>query len=424
MELAGKRILLIVAGGIAAYKTLDLVRRLGEAGASVRAILTRGGAQFVTPLSLAALTGEKVYEDLFSLTDEAEMGHIRLSREADLLVVAPATADLLARMAAGLADDLATTTLLATDKPVLVAPAMNVRMWLHPATQDNMALLARRGVAVIGPDDGAMACNEYGPGRMAEPPAILARIAEMLAPGSAPGSAEARPLAGRRALVTSGPTHEPIDPVRYIANRSSGRQGHAIAAALAAAGADTVLVSGPVTLPAPTGVTLVPVETARDMLAACRAALPADIAVCAAAVADWRVADAAGQKLKKSGDGPPPLDLVENPDILADLAAAGPVRPRLVVGFAAETEQVVAHGEAKRRRKGCDWIVANDVSPATGTFGGTDNTVHLLRADGVESWPAMSKSEVGRRLAAAIAAALAADTPAADTPAAAAVRRA
>jgi phosphopantothenoylcysteine decarboxylase/phosphopantothenate--cysteine ligase len=396
-------VLLIVAGGIAAYKTLEVVRRLRDAGAAVRAVLTEAGARFVTPLSLAALTGDKVYGDLFSLTDEAEMGHIRLSREADLLVVAPATADILARMAAGMANDLATTTLLATDKPVLAAPAMNVRMWEHPATRDNLALLARRGVAFVGPEEGPMACNEYGPGRLAEPEAIVRRIAAMLAPAG-PG-----PLSGRRVLVTSGPTHEPIDPVRYIANRSSGRQGHAVAAALAAAGAEVLLVSGPVTLSDPAGVRVVRVESAGEMLEACRAALPVDVAVCAAAVADWRVARAADRKLKKTGDGPPALALEENPDILATLSAPGAERPRLVVGFAAETERVVEQATAKRRRKGCDWIVANDVSPASGTFGGQTNTVHLIRGDGAatESWPAMEKAEVGRRLADAIAATLA-----------------
>ncbi|MBY6265589.1 bifunctional phosphopantothenoylcysteine decarboxylase/phosphopantothenate--cysteine ligase CoaBC [Azospirillum sp. 412522] len=395
--LAGKRVLLVIAGGIAAYKSLDLIRRLRERGATVRAVLTEAGARFVTPLSVQALTEDTVYRDLWSLTDESEMGHIRLSREADLLVVAPATANLLARMAAGMADDLAATVLLATDKPVLVAPAMNVRMWRNAATQANMALLESRGVRRVGPNDGVMACNEYGPGRMAEPMEIVDAIAGFFAEDSH------RPLAGRRAIVTSGPTHEPIDPVRYIANRSSGKQGHAIAAALAKLGADVTLVSGPTRLPDPAGCTVVPIETAREMLAACEAALPADIAVCAAAVADWRVDGASDRKLKKDGGGPPALALTENPDILATLSRPGGRRPALVVGFAAETGDVLAYATAKRARKGCDWIVANDVSPGTGTFGGSDNTVHLIRADGVESWPTMAKDAVAARLAEAVA---------------------
>ncbi|MGH7041844.1 MAG: bifunctional phosphopantothenoylcysteine decarboxylase/phosphopantothenate--cysteine ligase CoaBC, partial [Acetobacteraceae bacterium] len=348
MTLLCKRVLLIVSGGIAAYKALELIRLLRGAECGVTCVLSRSAAQFVTPLSLQALSESKVYTDLFSLTDESEMGHIQLSRAADLLVVAPASADLLARMAAGLADDLASTVLLATDTPVLVAPAMNVRMWQHPATAANMAQLAARGVHVVGPDEGPMACNEFGPGRLAEPPAILAAITSLLAP--TPG-----PLTGRHALVTSGPTHEPIDPVRYIANRSSGRQGHAIAAALAALGARVTLVSGPVSVPDPAGVTVARVETAQQMLDACLGALPADIAVCAAAVADWRVASAPASKIKKSPGAPPPtLDLVPNPDILARLAAAGPDRPRLVVGFAAETDALAANAAAKRTRKGCD----------------------------------------------------------------------
>ena len=392
------RILLIVSGGIAAFKSLELVRLLRKSGHAVTAVLTEGGAQFVTPLSLQALTEEKVYSALWSLTDESEMGHIQLSRSADLVVVAPASANMLAKMAAGLADDLASTVLLATDKPVLVAPAMNVRMWLHAATVANMALLRSRGVDVIGPDEGAMACNEFGPGRLAEPPAILAAIEAMLTPVS-------RPLAGRHALVTSGPTHEPIDPVRYIANRSSGQQGHAIAAALARLGARVTLVSGPVSVPDPGGVSVHRVETAAEMLAACEAALPADVAVCAAAVADWRVATAAGQKLKKGGEAPN-LTLVPNPDILATLSA-GSRRPRLVVGFAAETERVVEHATAKLARKGCDWIVANDVTPATGIMGGTTNEVFLVSAAGVQAWPRMAKTDVAKRLAERIAAALA-----------------
>ncbi|CAO3399373.1 bifunctional phosphopantothenoylcysteine decarboxylase/phosphopantothenate--cysteine ligase CoaBC [Azospirillum palustre] len=395
--LAGKRVLLVIAGGIAAYKSLELIRRLRERGVTVRAVLTEAGARFVTPLSVQALTEDTVYRDLWSLTDESEMGHIRLSREADLLVVAPATANLLARMAAGMADDLAATVLLATDKPVLVAPAMNVRMWQHAATQANMALLESRGVLRVGPNEGVMACNEFGPGRMAEPMEIVDAIAGFFA-------AEAhRPLAGRRAIVTSGPTHEPIDPVRYIANRSSGRQGHAIAAALATLGAEVTLVSGPTRLPDPAGCSVVHIETAREMLAACEAALPADIAVCAAAVADWRVDGAGDHKLKKDGGGPPALALTENPDILATLSRPGDRRPALVVGFAAETGDVLAYATAKRARKGCDWIVANDVSPGTGTFGGSDNTVHLIRADGMESWPTMAKDAVAARLAEAVA---------------------
>ncbi len=406
MTLAGKRILLIVSGGIAAYKALELIRLLRKAGAAVRCVLTDGGAQFVTPLSLQALSEEKVYTDLFSLTDESEMGHIQLSRAADLVVVAPASADILARMAAGLASDLATTLLLATDKPVLVAPAMNVRMWTHAATVANMAVLAARGVAVVEPEEGAMACGEWGPGRLAEPPVILARIAGMLGPGS-------RPLAGRRMLVTSGPTHEPIDPVRYIANRSSGRQGHAIAAALAALGARVTLVSGPVAIPDPAGVETRHVETAAQMLAACRAALPAEAAVCVAAVADWRVAVPSAGKIKKgAGADAPSLTLIPNPDILATLSAPSPDRPRLVVGFAAETEELMAHAVEKRRRKGCDWLVANDVSDAGGAMGGLENEVHLITAEGVEDWPRMAKAEVARRLAERIAAALTGAAPA------------
>jgi len=392
--LTGKRILLIVAGGIAAYKSLELIRRLRERGAGVRVILTKAGAQFVTPLSLAALSEDKVYQDLFSLTDESEMGHIELSRAADLLVVAPASADLMAKMAAGLADDLASTALLATDKPILLAPAMNLRMWLHPATQANLALLAARGVASVGPGEGDMACGEFGPGRMAEPLEIAAAIEAHFRDRS--------PLRGRKALVTSGPTHEAIDPVRYIANRSSGKQGHAIAAALARLGAATTLVSGPSSEPDPPGVTVVRIETARDMLAASLAALPVDVAVCAAAVSDWRPADAAEQKLKKNGKTPR-LELVENPDILASLSGGGNRRPRLVVGFAAETENVVAYAKKKREKKGCDWILANDVSPEHGTFGGESNTIHLVSADAIEAWPTMSKALVAERLAERIA---------------------
>lgn len=401
---AQKRILLIVAGGIAAYKCLELIRRLRERGIGVRCILTQAGAQFVTPLSLAALSEDAVYSELFSLKDESEMGHIRLSREADLVVVAPATADLLARMAAGMADDLATTALLATDKPVLVAPAMNVRMWEHAATQANLATLAGRGVMRVGPGEGDMACGEWGMGRMAEPDRIVAAIEAFFAGAAAPTAGR---LQGRRALVTSGPTYEPIDPVRYIANRSSGKQGHAIAAALARLGAATTLVSGPTHLPDPPGIAVVRIETAEEMLAACRGRLPLDVAVCAAAVSDWRVRAPADEKLKKQPGAPAPsLALTENPDTLATISRAGPERPRLVVGFAAETSDILANARAKREKKGCDWIVANDVSAGTGTFGGDANAVHLITAAGVEAWPAMSKEAVAERLAARIADAL------------------
>jgi phosphopantothenoylcysteine decarboxylase/phosphopantothenate--cysteine ligase len=401
LRLDGRRILLIVAGGIAAYKALELIRLLRKEGATVRCVLTEGGAQFVTPLSLQGLSEDKVYTDLFSLTDESEMGHIQLSRAAELLVVAPASADILARMAAGLASDLATTVLLATDKPVLVAPAMNVRMWTHPATVANLAVLRARGVAVVEPEEGAMACGEGGFGRLAEPPAILACIRAMLDPGS-------RPLAGRHVLVTSGPTHEPIDPVRYIANRSSGRQGHAIAAGLAALGARVTLVSGPVAIADPPGVKTLHVETAEEMLAACRAALPAEAAVCVAAVADWRVARPRAGKIKKiGGSAAPDLELIPNPDILAALSAPGGGRPRLVVGFAAETDDLMAHAAEKRRRKRCDWLLANDVSEAGGAMGGAENEVHLITAEGVEHWPRMAKEAVAARLADRIAQALA-----------------
>ena len=393
-----RRILLIISGGIAAYKSLDLIRRLRERGAAVRAIMTTAAQHFVTPLSVASLCEDKVYTDLWSLTDESEMGHIRLSREADLVVVAPASADLIARMAAGLADDLATTALLASDKRVLLAPTMNLMMWAHPATRANLATLDARGVVRVGPGSGELACGEVGSGRMAEPLEIVAAIEGMLA-------GEGR-LAGRRALVTSGPTREPIDPVRYLSNHSSGKQGHAIAAALAALGAETVLVSGPTQEPAPAGVKVVPVETAAQMLAACEAALPVDVAVMAAAVADWRVEAVAAHKLKKDGGGPPLLRLAENPDILAHIAQRANDRPALVVGFAAETDDIVANARVKRARKRCDWILANDVSPGTGTFGGERNTIHLVDQNGVEDWPAMTKREVAARLADRIATAL------------------
>lgn len=393
---SGKRVLLIVGGGIAAYKALELVRLLRKRGIAVRAVLTKAGEEFVTPLSLSALTEDKVYTDLFSLTDEAEMGHIQLSRSADLIVIAPATADLLAKMRAGLAGDLASTLLLATDTPVLAAPAMNVRMWTHAATQENVKVLAERGISFIGPDEGDMACGEFGPGRMAEPAAIAEVVAAQLDPA-------AKPLAGKRAVVTSGPTYEPIDPVRYIANRSSGKQGHAIAAALAAAGAVVTLVTGPTREPDPAGVTVRHIETARQMLAGVEAALPADIAIFAAAVADWRVAEEATQKLKKDGSGDiPALSMTENPDILKTVSGLDGKRPALVIGFAAETENVIPHATEKRARKGCDWILANDVSPATGTFGGDANTIHLITGDGAEDWPTLTKKEVATKLAARI----------------------
>ena len=395
--LASKRILLIIGGGIAAYKTLELIRRLRDAGAAVTPVLTRAGEEFVTPLSVAGVAGHKVYRDLFDLGDEAEMGHIQLSRSADLVVVAPATADLMAKMATGLANDLASTLLLATDTPVLIAPAMNVRMWEHPATRRNLDRLRGDGVRVIGPNEGSMACGEFGPGRMAEPAEILAAIDAGLSDG---------PLAGRRVLVTSGPTHEPIDPVRYIANRSSGAQGTAIARALAALGAEVIFVTGPASVPPPEGVEIVPVQTAQEMADAVQAALPVDAAVFAAAVADWRMAQASERKLKKTRDGMPVLRFAENPDILAGVAQMEQGRPALVVGFAAETDDVVAHATAKRVRKGCDWIVANDVSPATGIMGGSENAVVLISADGAETWPRMGKDAVARQLAERIAGAL------------------
>lgn len=399
--LAGKRILLIIGGGIAAYKALELVRLIQKAGGSVTPVLTRAGSEFVTPLSVGALAKSKVHEALFDLTSEAEMGHIELSRSADLLVVAPATADLLAKMAGGRADDLASTLLLATDKRVLVAPAMNVRMWQHPATQRNLGVLRADGVLMVGPDEGEMACGEYGPGRMAEPAAIVQAILEAI--GAARGGG---PLAGRHVVVTSGPTHEAIDPVRYIANRSSGAQGAALGAALRDLGARVTFVTGPAAVPPPGGVQVVRVETAAEMAAAVEAALPADAAVMAAAVADWRIANVSGQKLKKDRSGKAPaLEFAENPDILA-LVSQGSRRPRLVVGFAAETTDVVAHATAKRARKGCDWIVANDVSPGTGIMGGAENAVTLISDAGAEVWPRMGKDEVARQLAARIAEAL------------------
>lgn len=395
--LAEKRVLLIIGGGIAAYKALELIRLLRGQGAAVTPVMTRAAGQFVTPLSVSALAGEKVYTDLFDLTDEAEMGHIQLSRVADLIVVAPATADLIARMAQGRADDLASTLLLATDTPVLVAPAMNVRMWQHPATQRNLAQIQADGIRLIGPDEGEMACGEFGPGRLAEPAAILAAIDTLLTAG---------PLAGKHIIVTSGPTHEPIDPVRFIANRSSGAQGTAIAAALRDLGATVSFVTGPASVAPPAGVAVIRVETAAEMAAAVAKSLPADAAVMAAAVADWRVANASDRKMKKDGTGQPPaLHFVENPDILRETSTSAQ-RPKLVVGFAAETDDVLTHAQAKLARKGCDWIVANDVSPETGIMGGAENAVTILSAAGAEVWPRLPKAEVARRLARRIADAL------------------
>lgn len=406
--LAGKRILLIIGGGIAAYKALDLIRRVRERGASVHAVMTAAAQHFVTPLSVSSLSGEKVHTELFSLTDEAEMGHIELSRDADLIVIAPATANLLAKMAHGLADDLASTLLLATDKKVLAAPAMNLRMWLHPATQRNVGWLRDHNVTFTGPDDGEMACGEFGPGRMNEPLAIVAAMEAIFAAGDTsiqlpPGVGQRPPknagsLTGRRVIVTSGPTHEPIDPVRYIANRSSGKQGHAIAEAAARAGAEVILVSGPVAIPDASGVRTIHVETAREMLNAVLESLPADIFISAAAVADWRVDNAAGDKVKKTGAGTPALNLVENPDILATVSQHHTLRPALVVGFAAETTNLIEHAQQKLARKKCDFIVANDVGPGSGVMGGEHNTVHIVGAGEVESWPRLNKENVATRI--------------------------
>ena len=395
--LAGKRILLIIGGGIAAYKCLDLIRRLKERGACVTPVLTRAAQEFVTPLSVSALAGEKVYTDLFDLTDEAEMGHIQLSRVADLVLVAPATADLMAKMAGGHANDIATTLLMATDTPVMIAPAMNFRMWEHAATQRNLATLLGDKVQVVGPNNGDMACGEHGPGRMAEPMEIATAVELALSDG---------PLKGKRVLVTSGPTHEPIDPVRYIANRSSGAQGTAIASALASLGAEVVFVTGPADVAPPSGVKVVAVQSAAEMLQAVQNALPVDAGVFAAAVADWRVKRESNSKIKKQDGKLPILEFAENPDILAEVSQMKKDRPGLVVGFAAETDDVIANATAKRKRKGCDWIVANDVSPETGIMGGTENAVHLITDDGVEDWPRMGKGEVARQLAERIAAAL------------------
>ena len=404
-KLAGKHVLLIVSGGIAAYKTLDLIRRLRERGAAVTPVLTKAAKQFVTPLSIASLSGRQVYDDLFSLTDETEMGHIQLSRASDLLLVAPATADLMAKAAHGLADDLASTLLLATDKTPIFAPAMNVRMWTHPATQRNLLALRSAGCVILGPSDGEMACGEFGPGRMLEPLEIVAALEGLISDSAttAPIPSSARPLAGRRAIVTAGPTREPIDPVRYISNKSSGKQGYAIAEALAAAGADTILVSGPVDLAAPRGVKVQCVESAVEMLESVRSALPADIFVSAAAVADWRVKNAGAQKTKKGPGGPPVIELVENPDILATISQMATGRPRLVVGFAAETENLVPNAQSKLARKRCDLIVANDVGAEQAIFGGDLNRVVIVDATSAEAWPQASKTEIAARIAALIA---------------------
>lgn len=395
--LVGKKILLIIAGGIAAYKSLELIRRLRDQGVSVIPVMTQSAKEFVTPMSVSALAGHAVHQDLFDLTTEAEMGHIQLSRSADLIVVAPATADLMAKMATGQANDLASTLLLATDKPVLIAPAMNVRMWNHSATQRNIATLQADGIRFVGPNDGDMACGEFGPGRMAEPAEIIDSIHRQFAQG---------PLKDMRIVVTSGPTHEPIDPVRYIANRSSGAQGTAIAAALRDLGASVTFVTGPADIPPPAGVKVVRVQSAQQMLEATQAALPAEVAIFAAAVADWRVTSASGSKIKKIDGALPTLSLAENPDILATVSQLSNGRPRLVVGFAAETDNVVENAVAKRKRKGCDWIVANDVSPETGIMGGQENQVILVTDDGTEAWPRMSKNQTARELAKRIAATL------------------
>ena len=394
--LKNKRILLVVSGGVAAYKALDLVRQIRSCDGLVHCILTQSGSNFVTPLSLQALSESKVYSDLFSLTDESEMGHIQLSRNVDLIVVAPASANFLAKMRAGICDDLGSTVLLATDKPVLVAPSMNVRMWEHAATMENISVLKSRGINVVGPSQGPMACGETGWGRMAEPTEIITAINALI---SSDG-----PLAGKRALVTAGPTWEPIDPVRYIANRSSGKQGYAIASALSAAGADTTLVTGPTNIPRPNGVRIIETETAEEMLSCCMEALPTHVAVCAAAVADWKVSHRSSQKMKKNSDNhEPSIELNLNPDILKTLSSAGPNRPSLVVGFAAETDNVIQNGIDKRRNKGCDWILANDVSVGTGTFGGDNNSIHFISSGEPEEWPCMPKEHVAAKLTKKIA---------------------
>ena len=409
LAISAARVLLIIGGGVSAYKSLELIRRLRERGAAVQVVMTAAAQQFVSPLSAAALSGSAVRHELFSLVDEAEMGHIELSRDADLLVVAPATADLLARMAQGIASDLASTTLIATDKRVLVAPAMNVRMWLHPATRRNVATLRNDGVEFVGPDEGEMACGEFGPGRMAEPLAIVAAIERVISsPTASPLelSTPRGPLGGRHVVVTAGPTYEPIDPVRFIGNRSSGRQGFALARAALAAGAKVTLISGPVALADPPGAAVVRVETAKQMLDAALAALPADVFIASAAVADWRVENVGEQKLKKGAFGSPTLSLIENPDILARVAGKGTARPEVVVGFAAETTDVVEHAKQKLTRKACDFIVANSVAEGSGVFGGDENEVHIVASSGVESWPRMSKAEVARKLMELIAARL------------------
>jgi phosphopantothenoylcysteine decarboxylase/phosphopantothenate--cysteine ligase len=390
-SLSGKSVLLVIGGGIAAYKCLELIRLLTKEGCKVTPLMTRAAEQFVTPLSVASLAGEKVYSDLFSLTDETEMGHIQLSRAADLVVVAPATADLMAKLAHGIANDLASTALLATDKAVLMAPAMNVRMWQHAATQRNLRTLMSDGVSFVGPNEGDMACGEYGPGRMAEPEEIVTAIRARF-------ETKPRPLAGKKVLITAGPTREPIDPVRYISNHSSGKQGYALAAEAVELGAETVLVSGPVHLPLPPGAQVMPAETARDMLKIVEREMPCDIAIFTAAVADWRVDSAANEKIKKTGKGAPTLTLAENPDILKTIASLKTKRPKLVVGFAAETENLIQHAEAKLASKGCDLIVANDVSAKGNVFGSDENAVHLVSAKGVESWPRMSKAQVAEKL--------------------------
>jgi phosphopantothenoylcysteine decarboxylase/phosphopantothenate--cysteine ligase len=394
-----RKILLIIGGGIAAYKSLELLRLLRSAGAKVRVVLTRAGCEFVTPLSASSLSGDKVYTDLFSLTDEAEIGHIQLSRDADLVIVAPTTADLLAKIATGQADDLASTLLLATNKPILLAPAMNVRMWLHAATRRNVERAKLDGCFFIGPGEGSMACGDFGPGRMTEPLDILNAAANLMDRDLDKGSAaKSLPLEGKKVIVTSGPTHEPIDPVRFIANRSSGRQGHAIARAAAQAGADVVLVSGPVSIPPPVGVQLICVETAKEMLAAVQQSLPADVFIAAAAVADWRVERIEASKIKKDKNGLPVLKFIENPDILAEVAASGEARPPVVVGFAAETDGLLANAQAKLTKKACDLIVANDVGVGSDVMGGLDNIVHIISRDKVESWPRLSKDLVAEKL--------------------------
>ena len=387
----GIRILLIVSGGIAAYKSPDLVRRLREQGSRVRCLLTHGGAEFVTALALQAVSEETVYQNLFSLTEENEMGHIRLSREADIILIAPATANIIAKIAHGIADDLATTALLASDKPVIIAPAMNHQMWNHPATQDNLTILKARGITIIGPEEGKMACGEFGVGRMSEPQDILTRLEFFFAVN--------KPLKGKHALITSGPTFEAIDPVRFIGNRSSGKQGHAIAHALEALGCKTTLISGPTQQPDPAGVSVIRVESAGEMLSACEASLPADIAICAAAVSDWRVESKARSKIRKAASATPPnLKLIENPDILATISKLRNKRPSLVIGFSAETDDVISNATSKREHKQCDWIIANDVSPSTGIFNGDTNQIHLITSDGVEDWPKMTKLAVGQKL--------------------------